>query len=267
MSLAAPGRGDEAGLSSPDATGRQGASLSRPRRIPWNEVFPARWRCCGNTADTPLNLAHARRAAPRRVLNEKIAWRLLGRFLAPAEDIHWESARRGTAQRSDALMLVLEQLHLMHDGPLLPAYRLQRRIPMSTRSGGRWLRSYEQRGRPTLECRLATAACRATHAGFGSRPRCAIGDDVGRFTDDQLSCVVDATGAPELRVIDQHFDLPRDSFVYRDCRARAVLLNVVVVENAIPVVERHSDPVRSLDQVQRFDVSGCRSAAPSPSRP
>jgi len=35
----------------------------------------------------------------------------------------------------------------------------------------RWLRSYQQRSRPTLECRLATAACRATHAGFGSRPR------------------------------------------------------------------------------------------------
>ena len=32
-------------------------------------------------------------------------------------------------------------------------------------------------------------------------PDDAIGDDVGRFTDDQFSCVVDAIGAPELRVI------------------------------------------------------------------
>lgn len=79
-------------------------------------------------------------------------------------------------------------------------------------------------------------------AGVDRVPDNAIGDNVGRFTDDRFSCVVDPTGAPELRVIDQHFDLLRDAFVYCDCRARAVLLKVVAVENGIPVVERHRRP-------------------------
>jgi hypothetical protein len=68
-----------------------------------------------------------------------------------------------------------------------------------------------------------------------------MGDGVGRFADDRFSCVVDAAGVPEIRLIDQHFDLLRDAFVYCDRRSRAVLLKVVVVETVIPIVERTGD--------------------------